>query len=335
MTQQIEEYDKIRAYIQDFLGIPEGLDEIDVKQDSSDLPFTPDLMLMKADVVYIAEIKSKVTIDVISRLNLLRDLWLRNKPAEKIQLVIAAKYFPQREEDLMEQLDMQAIKLPWSFKSESREQYTPTNQRITSEKSWKVISCLLKEKITSIRQLSLIENVSYGWTHKTIRTLMQQNIVKQNNNHVSISDVNKLLNGVAWERPLSNLKIAEIRIKFDEAITAAKEITAAFKSQDDMPLGFTSYTAASLYTGYGVRHDAVYVYMKTEHLGYLKELFESSSKKGVLALIYQPDRKIFQNTREIESIRIVSPAQTLLDLAGMGYCAMDMTKQMVSDYDTI
>lgn len=335
MAQQIEEYDKIRAYIQDFLGIPQGLEQINVKKDSSDLPFTPDLVLMKADMIYIAEIKSKVTIDVISRLNLLRDLWLRKKPAEKIQLVIAAKYFPQREEDLMKQLDIQAIKLPWSFKSEIQEQYTSTNQKITSEKSWKVISRLLKEKKTSIRQLSLIENVSYGWTHKTIRTLMQQNIVKQDNNHVSISDVNKLLNGVAWERPLSNLKIAEIRIKFDEAATAAKEITSAFKSQDDLPLGFTSYTAASLYTGYGVRHDAVYLYMKTEHLGYFREIFESSSKKGVLALIYQPDREIFHNTREIEGIRIVSPAQTLLDLAGMGYSAMDVTKQMVSDYGTI
>jgi hypothetical protein len=335
MMQQAEEYNNICAYVRDFLGIPAGSAEADIKPDLIDLPFTPDLLLKKADVVYIVEIRSKATIDVISRLNLLRDLWLRNKPAEKIQLVIAAKYFPQREENLMEQLDMQAIKLPWSFKSESREQYTPTNQRITSEKLWQVISRLLKEKKTSIRQLSLMENVSYGWTHRTIRTLMQQNIVKQDNNHVSISDVNKLLNGIAWERPLSNLKIAEIRIKFDEAATAAKEITAAFRPQDDLSIGFTSYTAASPYTGYGVRHDAVYLYMRTEHFGYFRELFESSSQKGILAVIYQPDREMFRNTREIEGIKIVSPAQTLLDLAGMGYSAMDMTKQMVSYYDTV
>jgi len=110
---------------------------------------------------------------------------------------------------------------------------------------------------------------------------------------------------------------------------------SVFKAQGDMPLGFTSYTAASLYTCYGVRHDAVYLYMRTEHLGYFRELFESSSQKGVLAVIYQPDRKIFQNIQEIEGIRIVSPAQTLLELAGMGYSAMDMTKQMVSYYDTV
>lgn len=335
MAQQIDEYEKTRAYICDFLSIPEGLEKADIKPDFGNLPFTPDLLLKKADVVYVVEIRSKVTIDVIARLNLLRDLWMQNKPAEKIQLVIAAKFIPQLEQDLMERLDMQAIKLPWSFRSESREQYTPTNQRITSEKSWQVISRLLKEKKTSIRQLSLMENVSYGWTHRTIRTLMQQNIVKQDNNHVSISDVNKLLNGIAWERPLSNLKIAEIKIKFDEAATAAKEITAAFRPQDDLALGFTSYTAASLYTGYGVRHDAVYFYMRTEHLGYFRELFEASSQKGVLAVIYQPDREIFQNTQEIEGIRIVSAAQTLLDLAGMGYSAMDLTKQMVSYYDTL
>jgi hypothetical protein len=335
VMQQAEEYTNICAYVRDFLGIPEGSEKADVETDFGDLPFTPDLLLKKADVVYVIEIRSRVTIDTISRLNLLRDLWLRNKNTEKMQLVIAAKYFPQREENLMEQLDMQAIKLPWSLKSESREQYTPTGQRITSEKAWKVISRLLKEKKTSIRQLSLLENVSYGWAYKTIRTLMQQNIVKQENNHVSISDVNKLLNGVAWERPFSNLRLGEIRINFDEAAVAAKEITSAFKAQDDMPFGFTSYTAAALYTGYGVRHDAVYLYMKREHLDYFRELFKSSSQKGVLVLIYQHDRELFQNTREIEGIRIVSPAQTLLDLAGMGYSAMDVTKQMVSEYGTI
>jgi hypothetical protein len=38
---------------------------------------------------------------------------------------------------------------------------------------------------------------------------------------------------------------------------------------------------------------------------------------------------------EKEGIRIVSASQTLLDLAGMGYSAMDITKAMVSMYDKI
>jgi len=72
MTQQTEEYEKTRAYICDFLCIPEGLEKADVELDLGNLPFTPDLLLKKADVVYVVEIRSKVTIDVIARLNLLR-----------------------------------------------------------------------------------------------------------------------------------------------------------------------------------------------------------------------------------------------------------------------
>ncbi|MBN2488768.1 MAG: hypothetical protein JXA98_07045 [Methanosarcinaceae archaeon] len=336
IQQRTEKQNNTLAYIRDFLDIPLGSEALDIEHYSAGLPFSPDLILEKGDVIYVVEIISRVTVDTISRLNLIRDLWLRDKKAGKqIRLVIAAKHFPQREQQLMEQLDMQAIKLPWSLKPESREQHASASHRITSDKSWKVISRLLKEKKTSIRQLSLMEDVSYGWAHKTIRALMQQNIVKQDNSHVSISDVNKLLNGVAWERPFLSLKIAEIRISFEESSAAAKEITSAFKAQDDMPLGFTSYTAASLYTGYGVRHDAVYLYMTEEHLGYFRELFGSDSENGVMAFIYRPDREVFRDTREKEGIRIVSPAQALLDLTGMGYSAMDMTKQMVAAYATI
>jgi hypothetical protein len=337
MIQQSEkEPNNAHAYIMDFLGIPACAGLIYSEPNLIGLPFSPDLILEKGDMLYIIEIRSKVTVDAISRLNLFRELWQReNGSGKQVVLVVAAKYIPKMEEELMGKLGISTIKLPRSFISESREQYTSASHRITSEKSWKVVSRLLKEKKTSIRQLSLMENVSYGWAHKTTKALMQQNIIRQDNVHVIISDVNKLLSGIAWERPFSNLMIDEIRIDFEDSTTAAKEITSAFKSQNDMPVGFSSYTAASLYTGYGVRHDAVYLYMKEEHLSYFKELFASDSKKGVQAFIYRTDRDVFSDIREKEGIRIVSPSQTLLDLAGMGYSAMDITKQLVSVYATI
>ncbi|SDF96573.1 hypothetical protein SAMN04488589_1846 [Methanolobus vulcani] len=337
MTQQSgDEQNDTRAYIMDHLGIPEDARVVASEPYLSGLPFSPDLTLEKGDMLYVIEIKSRVTVDAISRLNLFRELWQREKGSGKqVVPVLAAKYIPKMEEELMDKLGIEAIKLPRSLVSENREQYTSASHRITSEKSWKVVSRLLKEKKTSIRQLSLMENVSYGWAHKTIKGLMQQNIIRQDNGHVSISDVNKLLSGIAWGRPFSNLMIEEIRIDFENSTTAAKEITSALKAQNDIPFGFTSYTAASLYTGYGVRHDAVYLYMQEENLSYFRELFASNSDKGTLAYIYRTDRNVFHDVREKEDIRIVSPSQTLLDLAGMGYSAMDITKQLVSVYATI
>jgi hypothetical protein len=66
---------------------------------------------------------------------------------------------------------------------------------------------------------------------------------------------------------------------------------------------------------------------------YFKELFESSSANSIKAIIYRPDREVFQNTLEKEGMRIVSASRTLLDLAGMGYSAMDITKAMVAKYE--
>lgn len=340
IKKESSEFDEILDYIRDHLGISSDILNTDMstlyEYHSIDLPFRPDVVLEENDAIYFIDIKSKATIAMIARMNLLRDLWLQNENTRKsIRLVVVAKSFMEREKRIMDQLDIIMLKLPWSFKSNINKQFKSKTHRITSDKSWKIVSRLLKEKKTSIRQLSLLENVSYGWAHKTIQTLIQQNIVKQDYSHVSISNMDKLLNGVAWERPLMNLKSYEIQIPFSESMYAAREITEAFAMQDNIPVGFTSYTAASLYTGYGVRHDAVYLYLKDEHIDYFRELFESHSANSIKAIIYRPDREVFQDTREREGIRIVSPSQTLLDLAGMGYSAMDITKEMVLVYDTI
>ncbi|PQV41742.1 hypothetical protein B0H22_1281, partial [Methanohalophilus euhalobius] len=77
------------------------------------------------------------------------------------------------------------------------------------------------------------------------------------------------------------------------------------------------------------------LYLDDEYIDYFKELFESSSRNSIKAIIYRPDREVFQNTLEKEGVRIVSASRTLLDLAGMGYSAMDITKAMVAKYDLL
>lgn len=339
MGAETTDWNNVQSHIRKYLDIsPQSLHtDINTLSESIplDFPISPDLTIEENNVIYFIEIKSKATVDVIAKLNLLRDFCLKTKFPKEIQLVIAAKSFPEREKLLMDQLDISMVKLPWSIKLTTEKQSKSSNHRITSTKSWKIVSRLLKEKKTSIRQLAILEDISYGWAHKTIQALIQQNIAKKDYNHVSISNVDKLLNGVAWERPLTNLKSCEIQIPFSESMDAARQITRAFSMQHNIPVGFTSYTAAALYTGYGVRNDAVYLYLDDKHLDYFKELFESSSPDSIKAIIYRPDRDIFQDTLEKDGVRIVSASQTLLDLAGMGYSAMDITKEMVAKYELL
>jgi len=134
---------------------------------------------------------------------------------------------PPREEVIAKKVDISFVLLPHTIRSSTSidtNGIANKNIKITSDKSWKVVARLLKEQTTSIRQLALKEHVSYGWAHATIQSLINQGIVIRKEKYVCISDINKLLNGVAWERPFENLRAEEINIEYDSAISAANDI---------------------------------------------------------------------------------------------------------------
>lgn len=331
------QHPEVKAFIRNQLNLPLSAEEIDIVTSydtfSLDIPVRPDSVFLDGQTLYFVEIKSSaVSIDTIARMNLLRELWRKRQAGPTdIQLVIAAKWFYEREERLAKELGITLIKLPWALETSPNKEYSSTGMKITTDKSWKIVTRLLKEKNTSIRQLALKEHISYGWAHKVIGMLLEQNVVKKENGYVTIADVKNLLNGVAWERPMKNLQAGEFSLDFSGSHTAAKEISRTLKEQK-IPFAFTTYTAGGLYTAYAFRQDAVYLYLKRETISQFKENFGTEKENSIRAVIYAPDRDVFTDTRERESVVITSPSQTLLDLAGLGYSAMDLTSVMVEKY---
>ncbi|MFZ3060488.1 MAG: hypothetical protein WA102_12235 [Candidatus Methanoperedens sp.] len=301
------------------------------------IPVSVDAVIEEGNSRYYVEIKSKASVDTVARLILLKELLKKqNKNISNIYVVIASKVIPPNVEELAKQVGIILMTIPHNIGHPMQNyNYFPSKTKVTSEKSWKVITRLLKEKTTSIRQLSLMENVSYGWAYATIQSLISQGIVtKLKGNYVKISDTNKLLNGVAWERPFENLCIKEINIEYSDAFKAAQELSHILKNKG-IKFAFTSYTAGGLYTGYAFRHDFIYLYIEEHEIDFFIKAFEDKEKKGIRARIYTPDREIFNNTREIEDVKVVSPAQALLDLAGLGYGGRDITKAMVDKYASV
>lgn len=323
-------------FIRNQLGLLPDAKNVDLVSlyDSLDvaLPIRPDVVFKDGGQLFFVEVKStRVTLDTIARMTLLRELWQKKPGRPSVQLVLATKTLNSREELLARDLDIRVIKLPWSVSTPTGKEYKSTNMRISSQKSWSIVTRLLKEKSTSIRQLALKEGVSYAWTHKVIEILHEQNVVKKEGGYVTIADSKNLLNGVAWERPMKNLEIGECFVNFSQSHSAAQEITRTLTEQK-IKFAFTSYTSGGLYTSYAIRQDAVYLYLEKETLDQFKENFGSKKENSIRAVIYSPDRDVFSDTRQRESIVITSPAQTLLDLAGLGYSAMDLTKVMVDRY---
>jgi len=334
--QNSENPENAEDFIRNQLGLLPDAKNVDLVSlyDSLDidLPIRPDFVFKDGGQLFFVEVKStRVTLDTIARMTLLREIWQKKLNQPTVHLVLATKTLNSREELLAGNLDIRVIKLPWSISTPTGKEYKSTNLRISSQKSWSIVTRLLKEKNTSIRQLALKEGVSYAWTHKIIKILQEQNVVKKEGGYVTIADVKNLLNGVAWERPMKNLEIEKIFVNFSGSHLAAQEISRTLTEQK-IKFAFTSYTSGGLYTSYAVREDAVYLYLEKETIGQFKENLGSQNENTIRAVIYSPDRDVFSDTQKKESIVITSPAQTLLDLAGLGYSAMDLTKVMVDMY---
>ena len=298
-------------------------------------PIEVDLVIEDNAIKYFIEIKSKVRVDSIARLVLLKELLQKQeKDISKISLVIASKIIPPIVEEIAKQIGIKLVSIPHNIGLTTHQyDYFPNKIKITSEKSWRVITRLLKEGMTSIRQLSLMEKVSYGWAYATIQSLISQGIVTKKGNYVGVSDINKLLNGVGWERPFENLFVGEINIEYDDAFKAAQNLTYMLKNKG-IKFAFTSYTAGGLYTGYVIRHDSVYLYLEKKEIDFFMKTFKAD-KQGIKARIYAHDRDVFYDVREKENVQVVSPGQTLLDLAGLGYSGRDITKSLVDKYTSI
>ena len=234
----------------------------------------PDAVIEDQGRIYIVEVKSKASVESLGRLSLAKEL-VEKQSSELGQpiLVLAARIFPAKVKELSKYLDVRTVNLPRDSGLAPREYSRSPISNITSEKSWRVICRLLREKSTSIRQLSILEGVSYAWSNKVISTLINQAVVSRNWNYVQISDVPKLLNAVAWGRPFENL--------------------------------------------------------------FIEDLIGPRGKDGITVRLYLPDRNVFNGARQLESIVLTTPEQTILDLAGSGYSTRDLTRAMVDVSGTI
>ena len=309
-----------------------------IKQESSlndNYPIRFDLIIEEDNKTFIVELKRIVRLAELSRLGLLKMLLNVNSVAiDNTEFVIVGKRVTKEAAEAAEKIGMRLIRLPADVNvAEHHEKTGTVPVKLTSPKSWQVISYLLKMNETSIRQLAIVSKVSYGWAHATVKALTEKGIVSDTGGYVKITDINKLLNGVAWERPFERLFTQEIWISADNPIALAQEICLVCEEQR-IPCAFTSFTAGEIYTGYSARHDSVYLYLEKKDIAALTGMFDVRTEGGIAVRIYTPDRDVFTGRKpfSVNGVRVVSPTQALLDCAGLGYTGRDLTQKLVEIY---
>jgi hypothetical protein len=307
----------------------------DIKQESTfsdDYPILFDLIIDDGGKRFVIDIKRIVRLAELSKLGFLKQLLTADRvDIHTVEFVIVGKRITAEAKSAAEKTGIRIVQLPAETDIGNREEKPGLKPvKITAVKSWQVIFRLLKvNPLGSIRQLAMETGVSYGWVHATVRSLMEKGIVSDMDG-LKVTDLNKLLNGVAWERPFERLFFRELHITAENPIALAQEIGLVC-AENNIPCAFTSFTAGEIYTQYSVRHDSVYVYIDKDEVGKLASMFDLRTEGGIAVRLYTPDRDVFRERRvhSIPGVPVVSPSQALLDCAGLGYVGRDLTVKLV------
>ena len=330
----------LASYLKTRLGIDERA-EVKLHPLWGDFTFDMAIEDKSQQALYFVEIKPRASLEALALVNLYKDYANKNyehknEPGLESRFVLVTKYMSSHLWELSKEMDICVLTVPKEVKLTGQsEKPVQGSIKVTSEKSWKVVSGLIRLKTSSIRNLSLVEGVSYGWTHSMITNLIVHGIARRNGNQASIIDIDKLLNGVAWERPTHTHIVKELILPGKDVFEVARDLTSVLEGQR-VPHAFACYIAGTQYTGLSVRFDSLQIYMDKDDINEVLDwLSPDVDGPGIKMQIMAPDRELFSETRTIDKIRVTSPSQTLLDLAGLGYKGRDMTKAMATVLDQL
>lgn len=325
---------KLITFIKQKLDVDEGSE---VKLDAQWKDFGFDVIIedRERSETFFIEVKAKASIEVIALLNLYR-AHIDPELGSRGRYILVTKSISMKLMEMANTVGIEVLIMPREVVlTETPSKSSTGAVKITSEKAWRVVSGLIRLRSSSVRNLSISEKVSYGWAHSTIDHLIAHGIARRNGSQVFVDDMDKLLNGVAWERPTHSLVENELIIPFQDISSAAKELTDALETQG-IKFAFCSYFAGMQYTGLGIQFDSVQMYVDADEIVNVKELIGASSDgNGIRLQLMRPDRSLFSETRVVGGFKVTSPSQTLLDLAGLGYKGKDLTKGLVAIYDQL
>jgi hypothetical protein len=287
-----------------------------------------DLIVVSDDRSFVVEVKQRLTTDHVARALLVkRMLEVEASPYPNPELVLIAKRIPSKVRSVADEVGVHVLRLDSEVQLPFSSSDRPSRvSKVSHWKSWRVTAELIRSGSTSIRQLSISSGVSYGWTHATVRHLVEMGVAKRGDEGVNIEDIERLFDGVAWERPLSNLLVRRFPVAGEDHMEVARDIEDAMGDWD-IEHAFTGFTAGGLYTGYGQRFDRLYIYLDPSAV----ERVEGSLSEGgggIELMVYAPDRDVWRDIGPVEGITLASPSQTLLDLIGLGYGARTLAREM-------
>jgi hypothetical protein len=278
------------------------------------------------------EAKGRLSRDDVAKALLAKRLVeTRRDEGTQIEFVLMAKKVPDRVRDIAAVVGINVIQLGMDFPLPSRKSSSRGRiSKLSHPRSWQIVTSLLWSGPSSIRRLSKIEGVSYSWTHATVTRLIEMGVAERSSTGVRIVDLDRLMDGISWERPLNRLLLEEIPVSGKDYMEAAREVEALLNSWN-VGHAFTAFTAGGIYTGHSQRFDKVYVYIDQSELDELKRtIFDEGGE--ITVNVYGYDKEFLRDTAKRDGLTLASPSTTLLDLIGLGYKGRALSREMVTQY---
>ncbi len=279
------------------------------------------------ETIYV-EIKRRISLESIFRFNSYKDL-VDQQEVARAKFVFLAVFVGNDIRDIAKKLKIIIIELPASSLSEvtyENPRYSPS--KITSKRSFDVIYQMLSSGPSTIMAISQASGVSYGWTHGIVTRLIEIGIVERKFGLYKVADVNKLLDSIAYERPIGSITSREYWTDSDDILKFARDVSSMAKIKGER-VAFMGPTASILYDPYYVKSDTLYVYMEPRQIVSLADELHLRRSGNLKVLVYLPDRDVFSDSKKLDGVTLTSQKQLLLDLASFGVLYRELFKRRV------
>ncbi|MHB8361387.1 MAG: hypothetical protein ACYDDC_06245, partial [Thermoplasmataceae archaeon] len=260
------------------------------------------------------EMKRRITLESIFRFNSYKDL-VRQQGITISKFVFLTVFVGNDVKDIAKKLEIIIIQLPHSLLNEityDNPRYSPS--KITSKKSFDVIYEMLSKGPSTIMDLSQASGVSYGWAHGIVTRLMEIGIVQRKFGLYKIVNIDKLLDSIAYERPIGSINSKEYWTNSDDILKFARDVssTATIK---EAKVALMGPTASILYDPHYVKSDTLYLYVEPHQIVSLADELHLGRSGNLKVLAYLPDRDVFADSKTLDGVTLTSQKQLLLDLA--------------------
>ncbi len=193
--------------------------------------------------------------------------------------------------------------------------------KLTADQSYQIILFLLATISSSQTEISRFTGASKSQVNRLVNNLIDAGVLRYVKNHLlEVSDPIRLLDKIAFERPLSKLVRKEIQLEYSE-VDRVEDAIRQTCAHSKIKYALTCFSALNKYYQYHITYPTVHVYTNEQ-----TELENKLplGRGAVLVQMLVPDHEVIMQTARVKGgFILVDPVQVIIDLFCVGSIGRD------------